>query len=114
MAVVSSYPFSICEEQEYMPAIIYTTHAGPELGNAFADVISGKYSPAGRLAQTWYKSEYELAPIECYDIIENDMTYLLLQGKTALSVRIRGLATQSLNIRTLDVKENGDVISVFA
>ena len=35
-----------------MPAIIYTTHAGPELGNAFADVISGKYSPAGRLAQT--------------------------------------------------------------
>ena len=58
-----------------MPAIIYTTHAGPELGNAFADVISGKYSPAGRLAQTWYKSEYELAPIECYDIIENDMTY---------------------------------------
>ena len=55
MAVVSSYPFSICEEQEYMPAIIYTTHAGPELGNAFADVISGRYSPAGRLAQTWYK-----------------------------------------------------------
>ncbi len=81
MAVVSSYPFSICEEQEYMPAIIYTTHAGPELGNAFAKVISGEYSPAGRLAQTWYRSEYELAPIECYDIIENDMTYLYYKGK---------------------------------
>lgn len=81
MAVVSSYPFSICEEQEYMPAIIYTTHAGPELGNAFAKVISGEYSPAGRLAQTWYKSEYELAPIESYDIIENDMTYLYYKGK---------------------------------
>lgn len=81
MAVVSSYPFSICEEQEYMPAIIYTTQAGPELGNAFAKVISGEYSPAGRLAQTWYKSEYELAPIESYDIIENDMTYLYYKGK---------------------------------
>ena len=81
MAVVSSYPFSICEEQEYMPAIIYTTHAGPELGYAFAKVISGEYSPAGRLAQTWYKSEYELAPIESYDIIENDMTYLYYKGK---------------------------------
>ena len=81
MAVVSSYPFSICEEQEYMPAIIYTTHAGPELGNAFAKVISGEYSPAGRLAQTWYRSEYELAPIESYDIIENDMTYLYYKGK---------------------------------
>ena len=29
MAVVSSYPISICEEQEYMPEIIYTTKAGP-------------------------------------------------------------------------------------
>lgn len=81
LTLVSSYPFSICDEQEYMPAIIYTTHAGPELGNAFAKVISGEYSPAGRLAQTWYRSEYELAPIESYDIIENDMTYLYYKGK---------------------------------
>lgn len=81
LTLVSSYPFSICDEQEYMPAIIYTTHAGPELGNAFAKVISGEYSPAGRLAQTWYKSEYELAPIESYDIIGNDMTYLYYKGK---------------------------------
>ena len=79
LTLVSSYPFSICEEQEYMPAIIYTTHAGPELGNAFAKVISGEYSPAGRLAQTWYKSEYELAPIESYDIIENDMTIFIIK-----------------------------------
>ena len=81
LTLVSSYPFAICDEQKYMPAIIYTTHAGPELGNAFAKVISGEYSPAGRLAQTWYKSEYELAPIESYDIIENDMTYLYYKGK---------------------------------
>ncbi len=81
LTLVSSYPFAICDEQEYMPAIIYTTHAGPELGNAFAKVISGEYSPAGRLAQTWYRSEYELAPIESYDIIENDMTYLYYKGK---------------------------------
>lgn len=111
MAVVSSYPFSICEEQEYMPAIIYTTHAGPELGNAFADVISGRYSPAGRLAQTWYKSEYELAPIECYNIIENDMTYLYYRGKPLYPFGY-GLSYARFEYSDFDVKENGDVISV--
>lgn len=111
MAVVSSYPFSICDEQEYMPAIIYTTHAGPELGNAFADVISGRYSPAGRLAQTWYKSEYELAPIECYNIIENDMTYLYYRGKPLYPFGY-GLSYARFEYSDFDVKENGDVISV--
>ena len=111
MAVVSSYPFSICEEQEYMPAIIYTTHAGPELGNAFADVISGRYSPAGRLAQTWYKSEYELAPIECYNIIENDMTYLYYRGKPLYPFGY-GLSYAKFEYSDFDVKENGDIISV--
>lgn len=111
MAVVSSYPFSICEEQEYMPAIIYTTHAGPELGNAFVDVISGKYSPAGRLAQTWYKSEYELAPIECYNIIENDMTYLYYKGKPLYPFGY-GLSYAKFEYSDFDVRENGDIISV--
>ncbi len=111
MAVVSSYPFSICEEQEYMPAIIYTTHAGPELGNAFAKVISGEYSPAGRLAQTWYKSEYELAPIESYDIIENDMTYLYYKGKPLYPFGY-GLSYARFEYSDLEVTEYDDSINI--
>lgn len=111
LALVSSYPFAICEEQEYMPAIIYTTHAGPELGNAFAKVIGGEYSPAGRLAQTWYKSEYELAPIESYDIIENEMTYLYYKGKPLYPFGY-GLSYAKFEYSNFDVRENGDVISV--
>lgn len=111
LALVSSYPFAICEEQEYMPAIIYTTHAGPELGNAFAKVIGGEYSPAGRLAQTWYKSEYELAPIESYDIIENEMTYLYYKGKLLYPFGY-GLSYAKFEYSDFDVRENGDVISV--
>lgn len=111
LALVSSYPFAICEEQEYMPAIIYTTHAGPELGNAFAKVIGGEYSPAGRLAQTWYKSEYELAPIESYDIIENEMTYLYYKGKPLYPFGY-GLSYTKFEYSDFDVRENGDVISV--
>lgn len=111
LALVSSYPFAICEEQEYMPAIIYTTHAGPELGNAFAEVIGGEYSPAGRLAQTWYKSEYELAPIESYDIIENEMTYLYYKGKPLYPFGY-GLSYAKFEYSDFDVRENGNVISV--
>lgn len=111
LTLVSSYPFAICEEQEYMPAIIYTTHAGPELGNAFAKVIGGEYSPAGRLAQTWYKSEYELAPIESYDIIENEMTYLYYKGKPLYPFGY-GLSYAKFEYSNFDVRENGDVISV--
>lgn len=111
LALVSSYPFAICEEQEYMPAIIYTTHAGPELGNAVAEVIGGEYSPAGRLAQTWYKSEYELAPIESYDIIENEMTYLYYKGKPLYPFGY-GLSYAKFEYSDFDVRENGNVISV--
>lgn len=111
LTLVSSYPFAICEEQEYMPAIIYTTHAGSELGNAFAEVISGEYSPAGRLAQTWYRSEYELAPIESYDIIENDMTYLYYKGK-ALYPFGYGLSYAKFEYSDFDVREHGDTISI--
>lgn len=111
LTLVSSYPFAICEEQEYMPAIIYTTHAGSELGNAFAEVISGEYSPAGRLAQTWYRSKYELAPIERYDIIENDMTYLYYKGK-ALYPFGYGLSYARFEYSDFDVREHGDTISI--
>lgn len=111
LTIVSSYPFAICEEQEYMPAIIYTTHAGPELGNAFAEVISGEYSPAGRLAQTWYKSEYELAPIESYDIIENDMTYLYYKGKPLYPFGY-GLSYAKFEYSDFEVTQNDDSIEI--
>ncbi|MCH5194636.1 MAG: glycoside hydrolase family 3 C-terminal domain-containing protein [Oscillospiraceae bacterium] len=81
LSVISSYPYAICKERELVRAAIYTSHAGPELGNAFAEVVSGEYAPAGRLAQTWYTSEEELPAITDYDIIKNDTTYLYYKGK---------------------------------
>ena len=85
LSVISSYPYAICKERELVRAALYTSHAGPELGNAFAEVISGEYNPAGRLAQTWYTSEEELPPITDYDIIKNDTTYLYYKGKPLYS-----------------------------
>ena len=81
LTLISSYPYAIGREAEAVRAVLYTSHAGPELGSAYAEVVSGEYNPAGRLAQTWYRSEDELPSINDYDIISNDVTYLYYRGK---------------------------------
>ncbi|MBQ8514771.1 MAG: glycoside hydrolase family 3 C-terminal domain-containing protein [Ruminococcus sp.] len=81
LVVAASYPFSICEEQEKLPAIVYTTHAGAELGTAVAATLMGENNPAARCPLTWYRSEQELPDILEYDIIGADSTYLYYTGK---------------------------------
>ncbi len=81
VVVVGSYPFSIAALQEKVPAILYTSHAGQELGNAVADVLFGEFNPAGRVNMTWYKSVDQLAPFMDYDIIQGGRTYQYFEGK---------------------------------
>src|SRR5207253_1922108 len=63
-------------EQQNDPAIIWTTHAGQEMGHALADVLFGRYNPSGRLTQTWPQSQSQVANILNYDIISSGQTYL--------------------------------------
>lgn len=81
LCVVSSYPYSICEESEAAAAVIWTSHAGAELGTAISEVITGQYSPAGRLPLTWYRSEHDLPDIIDYDIETAGSTYMYFKGK---------------------------------
>lgn len=76
LTVVSSYPYALGEAMELLPAILYTTHAGPELGNAVADTLLGKNNPAARCPITWYRSAQDLPDIMEYDIISAERTYL--------------------------------------
>src|SRR5665811_2313880 len=70
-------PLTITDLQESAPAILWTTHAGQETGNAVADVLFGDVNPAGRLTQTWYNSLDDLpADLLNYDIINTQQTYL--------------------------------------
>jgi beta-glucosidase len=80
LVVTASYPYSINKEKESLPAIIYSAHGGSETGEAIADVILGKYNPAGRTCQTWYKSEHDLPDIRDYDITKGS-TYLYFEGE---------------------------------
>ncbi|WP_213620878.1 glycoside hydrolase family 3 protein [Paenibacillus sp. J22TS3] len=80
VVLVSSYPYAVKWEQEHIPSILYTSHAGPELGSAVADVLFGDYNPGGRLAMTWYRSQDQLPDIMDYDLIKGKRTYQYFEG----------------------------------
>jgi beta-glucosidase len=81
VVVVSSYPYAVTWAQEHVPAIVWTCHGGQEAGNALADVLLGEHAPTGRLAQTWYRWDADLADIGEYDIIKARRTYLYFEGE---------------------------------
>jgi beta-glucosidase len=75
LVMVSSFPYAINWSKENVPAILHISQSGQETGNAMADVILGKVSPAGRLVQTWITSIDQLPPILDYNI-RNGRTYM--------------------------------------
>lgn len=81
LAIISSFPYSVTRSDEKLPAIIYTTHAGPHLGTALAETLSGKNIPAGRVALTWYRSDIDLPDIKEYNIENSGTTYMYFKGK---------------------------------
>jgi beta-glucosidase len=75
LVMVSSFPYAINWSKEHVPAILHITQSSQEMGNAIADVIFGRVSPAGRLVQTWITSIDQLPPILDYNI-RNGRTYM--------------------------------------
>ncbi|MBR3630891.1 MAG: glycoside hydrolase family 3 C-terminal domain-containing protein, partial [Oscillospiraceae bacterium] len=80
-AIISSYPYALGDAADKPDAILWTSHAGPELGTALAQTLFGENNPAGRLPVTWYASDDDLADIRDYDIAKTKMTYLYFDGK---------------------------------
>lgn len=80
MVLVSSFPFAVNWAQENLPAIVHISNSSQELGNGLADVIFGRYNPAGRTTQTWVKSIEDLPPMMDYDI-RNGRTYMYTKRK---------------------------------
>ncbi|WP_379160010.1 glycoside hydrolase family 3 C-terminal domain-containing protein [Paenibacillus sp. sgz5001063] len=81
VVIVGSYPISSTWMDENIPAILYTSHSGQELGNAVADVLFGDYSPSGKLNMTWYRSVDQLPDLMDYDIIKGKRTYMYFDGE---------------------------------
>lgn len=75
VVIVSSYPYALGPLAD-TPAVVWTSHAGQELGNGLADILSGDFEPTGRLAQTWWQRDEDLTGILDYDLISSRGTYL--------------------------------------
>ena len=75
LVLVSSFPYAINWSKEHVPAILHVSQSSQEMGNAIADVVFGKVSPAGRLVQRWITSIDQLPPILDYNI-RNGRTYM--------------------------------------
>ncbi|WP_207312241.1 glycoside hydrolase family 3 C-terminal domain-containing protein [Lentzea alba] len=80
LVVVSSYPYALVWEDENVPAILWTSHGGQELGRALAEVVFGEVNPSGKLTQTWYRGVEALPDLLDYDIIRARGTYLYFEG----------------------------------
>ncbi|GGU43882.1 glycoside hydrolase family 3 protein [Lentzea flava] len=81
LVVVSSYPYALVWEDEHVPAILWTSHGGQELGRALAEVVFGLSTPSGKLTQTWYRDADDLPDLFDYDIIRTRSTYLYFDGE---------------------------------
>ncbi|HEX6344432.1 glycoside hydrolase family 3 C-terminal domain-containing protein [Umezawaea sp.] len=110
----NSYPTTAGPEQEAVPAVLWTTHAGAETGNALADVLFGDRNPAGRLTQTWYRSAADLPDILDYDIVKSRRTYQYFDGDPLYPFG-HGLSYTSfrydrLRVESPVVDANGEVV----
>ena len=76
-------PVAIVEEQESteIKSILWMATGSEEYGNSLRDVIYGDVSPAGRLVQTWYRSDDQLSAITDYDIEKNKTTYIYMEDE---------------------------------
>ncbi len=79
--LVSSYTYAMPFTDKRPAAILWTSHAGPELGHAMYDTLFGYNNPAGRTPVTWYECDEDLPDIKDYDIMKNKTTYLWFEGK---------------------------------
>ncbi|WP_369167336.1 glycoside hydrolase family 3 C-terminal domain-containing protein [Streptomyces sp. R28] len=75
LVVMSSYPYAVDWADEHLPAVVWTSHGGQEMGHALAAVLLGEAEPTGRLPQTWYRGDDPLPKPLDYDIIKAGWTY---------------------------------------
>jgi len=61
-------PMGLEWANEKIPAILDIWYPGEQGANALVEVLTGQYSPAGRLPLTFHRSIADLPPLDDYDI----------------------------------------------
>lgn len=109
LVLVAGSPLSILWEDKNIPAIVNAWYPGEQGGTAVAEVLFGKYNPAGRVPVTYYNSIEDLPPFDDYDItkrtykyFEGDVLYPFGYGLSYTSFRYSDLKVEDKE-KTVDV-----------
>lgn len=78
VALCSGSALSIGEAANHAAAVVQCWYPGSQGGQAFAEMVFGDYSPAGRLPITFYKSTEELPAFDDYSM--DNRTYKFMKG----------------------------------
>lgn len=76
LVLLNGSALAINWEQENIDAIVETWYGGEKGGEALADVLIGKYNPAGRLPVTFYKSIDDIPAFNDYSMTERTYRYV--------------------------------------
>ena len=109
LVLVAGSPLSILWEDKTIPAIVNAWYPGEQGGNAVAEVLFGKYNPAGRLPLTYYNRIEDLPPFDDYDITKR--TYKYFDGDVLYPFGY-GLSYSSFKYSGLAVEDKGEVVDV--
>ena len=69
----SAIDMAFTQEIPGINAILYLCQLGTECGHAFADVISGKISPSGKLSDTWAKQYSDIPYADEYSYLNGNL-----------------------------------------
>jgi len=79
VVLMSAGPLAVPTAKAHAAAIVQGWWPGEEGGTAIANVLTGKYNPAGRLPYTMYASDAQVPSVDLYDIAVG-FTYMYVKG----------------------------------
>ena len=109
LVLVAGSPMSILWEDKNIPAIVNAWYPGESGGTAVADVLFGKYNPAGRMPVTTHNRIEDLPAFDDYDITKR--TYKYYEGDVLYPFG-HGLSYTSFKYSDLKVKDAGQTVDV--
>ncbi len=123
----SALDMAFLDEIQGIGAVLYICQLGTEGGNAFADVVSGKVSPSGKLADTWAKKYSDIPFSDEYSYLNGNLNEEYYKEGIYVGYRYFdsfavepcfpfgfGLSYTNFSIFPADTKTEGTKISITA